>query len=44
MRNYYTAGIKPLFALIYLDIDGSGTANVSDYNFILTRNGKRLPV
>ena len=44
VRNYYTAGIKPLFALIYLDIDGSGTANVSDYNFILTRNGKRLPV
>jgi hypothetical protein len=44
VRNFYTAGIRPLFALIYLDIDGSGTANVSDYNFILTRNGKRLPV
>ena len=44
VRNYYTAGIKPLYALYFLDIDGSGTANVSDYNFILTRNGKRLPV
>ena len=43
VKNYYLVGIIPTQALTFLDIDGNGIVDVTDYNLITARVGKKLP-
>ena len=43
VKNYYTSGTIPTSGVAFLDVDGNGVVDVTDYNLVLGRVGKKLP-